>query len=751
LSFITELKRRNVFRIAVGYVVLAWLMAQVAEFLLDTFGAPAWVLKALLVIFLVGFPFALFFAWAYELTPEGLKREAEVDRSRSVVNQTGRKIDRAIIVALMLALAWFAWDRFTPAVSERDSAVKISEPTGTATDESTLNAEIPVKSIAVLPFINMSDDAANEYFSDGISEEILNMLAKLPGLHVTSRSSAFQFKGDDIDVPTVAKQLGVAHVLEGSVRKAGNRVRITAQLIDADADRHMWSETYDRELDDIFAIQDEIAAAVVGALQETLLGTAQATDLDASQRTDSGAYVLYLRARHQLWKRRPEPLGEAEALFEQAISVDPDYAPAYAGLALTMIFQVNSSPVDPVIAYARADTAIARAIALDAVNAEALAAKGLLRMFQGRDHEAREALERAVSLNPNDARFYTWLNNATSDPIKSLALAQQAYALEPVARVVTANLFWELLNFGRYEEALELARKFQSLYPESGWSYNLRGNVHAARGRLDRAVKSMYNAYRTAPDQIWGFEDLPYYLMVMGELDLAEDWIEELFRIAPASRYLLILRTTLMILRGQPERGIQLFAEASARYDDPWFDHGLGYMYMVSGDFEAARRVIEQAQPNLAQDPPIFDPDIWQQMVDYALILQRTGSPQRAGMLLTKARALVEAQIAAGVVRGPRGPLLVSLAAIRTLQGQSREALASLRTAAQQGELNCSFCLKFGLYYDSLRGETGFAELLAGLDSKLAVQRQQLADEGLLLTPEQVLQMENFEYDPFVE
>ena len=171
-------------------------------------------------------------------------------------------------------------------------------------------------------------------------------------------------------------------------------------------------------------------------------------------------------------------------------------------------------------------------------------------------------------------------------------------------------------------------------------------------------------------------------------------------------------------------------------------------MYMVSGDFEAARRVIEQAQPNLAQDPPIFDSDIWPEMVDYALILQRTGSPQRAGTLLTKARALVEAQIAAGVVFGPRR---ISLAVILALQGQSREALASLRTAAQQGGLNCSYCLQFYPNFDSLRGETGFVELLAGLEAKLAVQRQRLVDEGLLLTPEQVLQMESFEYDPFVE
>jgi len=299
MSFVQELRRRNVFKVAVLYVVAAWLILQVADVLFPNLGAPDWAFGLVLGLLILFFFPVLIFSWVFELTPEGLKREAEVSRSQSITDETGRKINILIVVMLALAICVIVVDRLVPDAPQGiEGAAREAQARLEATnDEATLVAE---PSIAVLAFTNMSDDPANEYFSDGISEEILNLLAKLPGLHVTSRSSAFQFKGHDIDIPTVAKQLGVAHILEGSVRKSGNQVRITAQLIDADEDRHMWSESYDRELDDLFAVQDEIAAAVVAELQQTLLGTIRTTDLAQSNRTDPRAYDLYLRARHEL-------------------------------------------------------------------------------------------------------------------------------------------------------------------------------------------------------------------------------------------------------------------------------------------------------------------------------------------------------------------------------------------------------------------------------------------------------------------
>ncbi|MDH5622278.1 MAG: adenylyl cyclase, partial [Gammaproteobacteria bacterium] len=307
MSLFQELKRRNVFRVAVAYIIVAWLLLQVADTLGPALRLPEWFQSGVAFVVILGFLPAVIFAWAFELTPEGVKREREVDRSQSITPQTGQKLNFAIIALLALAVVYFAVDKFV-----------LTDAPGTAT--STVQRSVN-PSIAVLPFVNMSDDQSNEYFADGITEELLNLLAKIPELDVTSRSSAFAFKGKDIDIPTVAGKLNVDHVLEGSVRKSGVTVRITAQLIEAGTDKHMWSETYDRELTDIFAIQDEIAKEVVDVLQVTLLGKAP-----ESRATDAEAYSLYLEGLHYLELDGEDDWRKAQLLFEDALQIDPSYA-----------------------------------------------------------------------------------------------------------------------------------------------------------------------------------------------------------------------------------------------------------------------------------------------------------------------------------------------------------------------------------------------------------------------------------------
>src|SRR5210317_618825 len=245
LSFFNELKRRNVFRVGVAYIVVAWLVAQVLQLVFESFGTPEWVMKTVLVLLATGLPFALFFAWAFEMTSEGLKREHEVDRSQSITSETGQKLNYTIIAVLVLALGYFAYDKFALSAGREAELV---EATTQAVSEQ-FASEAPTvesdNSIAVLPFVNMSSDEEQEYFSDGLSEELLNLLAKIPELRVTSRSSAFSYKGKDFKIADVGRELNVSNVLEGSVRKAGNQVRVTAQLIKVDGDEHLWSETYD--------------------------------------------------------------------------------------------------------------------------------------------------------------------------------------------------------------------------------------------------------------------------------------------------------------------------------------------------------------------------------------------------------------------------------------------------------------------------------------------------------------------------
>jgi len=340
-----------VLRMLVLYVVAAWLIMQVAEVVIGLANLADWIGPGILGLLAIGFPIALTFSWFYELTPEGVKLERDIDPAESISHVTGRRLDFIVISLLCAAVILFAYDKWW---------------IGPA----------PEQSIAVLPFENMSDDPDNEYFSDGMSEEILNLLAQVPELRVTSRSSAFSFKGQNLDVPTMAARLNVAHVLEGSVRKSGNQLRITAQLIEVASDTHLWSKTYDRELQNVFAIQDEIAAAVVDALQITLLGEApKATE------TNPEAYTLYLQARYFINQFNAEAFQQAETLLERALAIDPVFAPAWTTLSIVYRQQADPfglRPVDEGNELAR--QTIQKALAIDPQYGPAYAALAAIEM-----------------------------------------------------------------------------------------------------------------------------------------------------------------------------------------------------------------------------------------------------------------------------------------------------------------------------------------------------------------------------------
>lgn len=335
MSFINELKRRNVLRVGAAYLAGSWLLVQVADVVLPRYGIDEALITTLFTIMAIGFPIALIAAWVYELTPQGLRRDAAVDRNSTESRQTNRNLDRLIIVVLALALGFFAFDKFV-LDPQREAVVEIQNAQAVAEAHQEGRSEALVgsygdKSIAVLAFNDMSANGDQEYMSDGIAEELLNLLAKVPNLRVASRSSAFSFKGKSLGIPEIAKQLNVAHILEGSVRKSGNKIRITAQLIEAHSDTHLWSETYDRDLEDTFAIQDEVAASVVDELKIKLLGKPLKV-----RETNPLAYDLYLRAMFQIgWVNTEESHREAINLAEQALAIDEQYVPAWLLLAVS--------------------------------------------------------------------------------------------------------------------------------------------------------------------------------------------------------------------------------------------------------------------------------------------------------------------------------------------------------------------------------------------------------------------------------
>lgn len=507
MGIYAELKRRNVVRVGAAYVVLGWVIAQVAEFSLEAFGAPDWALKSVIVILLLGLPLVLFFAWAFELTPDGVKREADVDRSQSITSQTGRKLDRAIIVVLLLAVAWFAWDKFI--ASPRDATYPVAASQSENSNASALPAAIDTreKSVAVLPFVAMSSGPDDEYFADGLTEEILNSLAQLPELLVTARTSAFSFKGQDVPVQEIAKALGVRHIVEGSVRRSGDRLRVTAQLIRADDGFHLWSENYDSTSTDAIAVQENIAEQIATAMN-IVLDERRREAMRRSGLRDPEAFTLYQKAVELFEYAHGEietvvGLREANAMFEQVIEIVPEYYRVYLNHADLYVHIMN----DDSIGYrAPGVTDEDIAVALDAAVADYKAAAKY-----APTREIRALVEIDLAFVSND-----WKD-----------LGRKVKSVLGVERCVQST--WEPIiasTMGFAEEFLEHSYKMLECDPRRSLSWLNAARAASRAGKQEEALKIAREGMEIAPGT-WLATELARSLIAAGEYDEAALQIEE--------------------------------------------------------------------------------------------------------------------------------------------------------------------------------------------------------------------------------
>ena len=500
MSIIQELKRRNVFRMGAVYIVAAWLLMQVAEVLISLANWPGWIGPTLLWLLAVGFPIALLLSWFYQITPEGISLEDEGAPSTTTTRVTDRRFDFIVISLLTAAVLLFAYDKWWP----RDS---------TST------------SIAVLAFEDLSADGDQEYFSDGISEELLNLLARVPNLRVISRTSAFSYKGKQIDVPTIAQQLSVSHILEGSVRKSGNEIRITVQLIEADTDTHLWSETYDRVLDDIFATQDEIASKVVQQLRISLFD-----EIPTLRRTDPEAYALLLQAHYFYRQGTKTALEKAVDLYNRTLAIDPESPEALAGLAGAYIRQADKGLTSIESGYTRARTAAERALALDRSFVPALRHLGWVSSNYDRDLQAAARYyEMALAADP--ANFYT-ISSAANLVIslgrleESIALAEYASARDPVNPVDVKNLGLKYLHAGRLDEAVAAFRTTLDLSPGYIDAHFHVGVALMLSGELELALDAILNE----ADEGWRLIGSAMAYHALGEIAAADAALAELIQ-----------------------------------------------------------------------------------------------------------------------------------------------------------------------------------------------------------------------------
>ena len=440
-GLIAELRRRNVIRVGLAYGIVGWVLTEIASVVFDAFAFPPWAIQLFISFIILGLPVALIFAWAYEMTPEGLKKEKDVDRSQSITSQTGRKLDFAIIGLLVVALGYFV------ATHDWKGEPEVIE----VADHATLT------SIAVLPFVNMSDDPANEYFSDGLAEELLNLLVKASDLRVAGRTSSFAFKGKDQDLRDIGEQLNVDSILEGSVRKAGNQVRITAQLVNTSDGYHLWSETYDRELTDIFKVQADIANNIVTALQGALAGEESGAVEAPAPTANLDAYQLYLRGRHLMALRGEENLRNAISMFGEATQLDPEFAGAYSSYAAALWLIGGYSDDTYHRHAAEVERMATQALVLDPGQIEAATILGTVKIFSfDQWAEGRRRIEAALEHAPDDA----FVNHVMGIVLciagyneEALKYTTKAQELDPLSGVITGWAAIELDNLYQRERA----------------------------------------------------------------------------------------------------------------------------------------------------------------------------------------------------------------------------------------------------------------------------------------------------------
>jgi adenylate cyclase len=575
-SFFAELKRRNVYKVAVAYAVVAWLLIQAASILLPTFEAPPWVMKVLVLVIVLGFPAALIFSWAFEITPEGIKLESEIEPNKSIKRRTGRKIVAVTIALAVVAAGLFVYQLVR---SDRRQGVEGGAP-ATPRSEGLAGARpsIPNKSIAVLPFDNLSRDPDNAYFCEGVQDEILTRLAKVADLKVISRTSTQHFKSAPENLPQIAKQLGVAHILEGSVQKAGEQVRVNVQLINAMTDAHLWADTYDRKLTDIFAVETDIAKTVADTLQAKLTGS-EKNSMAKTPTVNPEAYELYLKGRFFWNKRTGDDLRKSIEYLKQAVAKDPGYALAYAALADSyglLRFYGGASPAESVVP---AEAAAKKALELDDLLAEAHASLGLIATEELDLNRGVKEQERAIQLNPNYATAHHWLGLGFStlrQPDRSIAELKRALELDPLSMIINADLSIIYLYAGRYDDAEAQARKTLEIDPRSFVAHYYLGAALQLTRRLKEAIPEFQKAVELNND--------PYSIAMLaqayarnGQTDEARKLLahlNEMAKSAEVPEYALALVYTSL---GEKERAIEAL------------EHGFmggnkSYLFLLPGD-----------------------------------------------------------------------------------------------------------------------------------------------------------------------
>lgn len=639
-KFVEELKRRNVFKVATAYAIAGWIIIQVTDTVFPRLGFPDWTITLIIIMVLIGLPISLIIAWAFELTPDGLQKSDEVDITESVTSSTGKKLNGIIIASLGVLVVLLLSERIFFAES-------------TLLDRDTLNVE--TASIAVLPFVNMSDDQSNEYFSDGLSEELLNGLAKLEGLQVAGRTSSFQYKGSNPDLRDVGTALGVKHILEGSVRKAGNRVRVTAQLIQAEDGFHLWSETYDRELSatEVFDIQEEITRKVVVELKVRLLPEEE-ENIALVLTQDIEAYNAYLEANQLLTTRQADDIELAIDRFKEAIRIDPTFAKAHSRLAFAyyLLWSNGNFPLEEAKELVRDYGE--KALFLDGNDGDAYRALGsYYTSFEVNYEKAENALLRATELMPNNAmakNSLVVLYGTTGELVKRDSLIQVAYRIDPLNNVLSSNYSGYLVREERWEEALDILNAIIERAPSYSPAYTRFASIQSnpPYGNLDIAFQYIFEAYKTNRDDINFIAALYDYSMDLDAPQLADFFSNQWLGLYPDNLASQSLRLNLAFNKQDYQTAYDKLQELKQRGSDleEVYHQSESNLLFRLGELNQAIELLEKYNPDLLTPEYTYTEQDIGAAFQYAAFVREAGRLDDFDMLVSRVCEFSEADAA---------------------------------------------------------------------------------------------------------
>ena len=738
-----ELKRRNVVRVMVAYAVVAWLLIEVSTTTFPMLTLPEWAATLVTVLLMIGFPVALLFAWAFELTPEGLKKEKDVDRSESITNVTGRRLDFAIIGVLAVAVVFLVSEKFIWTDDVGPSPQ--TEASNGATEEIT-------KSIAVLPFVNMSGDVEQEYFADGITEEILNALAGVRELAVTSRTSAFAFKGKSVSIPKIAQELGVAHVLEGSVRKSGDRLRITAQLIEVASDTHLWSETYDRELTDIFALQDEISANITAALKLNLLGGTAARA--GAVHVNPEAYDLYLRGLQEMAAVTYGSLAKATNYLEQALAIDSTFVRAYAGLGWAYEYQVGQGSVTLEVNLPKIRQVIRRGLDIEPDNAGLIGLSGVMAYKDGDFEKAELLLHRALALDPPHFHAPQWYSNTLMNlgrMAESLQVGMDWFEADPLNPQALVPIAFNQLAIGRVDDAIATSARLKTIAANNPYADFIYSLAKLSIGDLAAFISAQESAFKIEPNDHEAISLLAIGYYSIGEIALGDAWVQKGRQIAPDATIVTAADAYGLELRGELTRAeeISLKALASHRQFDRWWGGFITLRFAVNalidrGEPMRAVDMILEAEPawaafrnnspseaqHLSANPGFYGntAQIINYFSDFARPLRAAGDDTGADNILAHMEAIQNWQGEHGMVVSES-----RAAEIHALRGRGDDALDALERAEKDGSIYVywHYQLIYNRIFDDIRDQPRFKALVQRVKDEMQRQRTEYVTNRL--------------------